>query len=253
MTATSVSKPLAGKVALVTGASSGIGRATALALAEAGAAVAIVARRADRLAELAAAIEAAGAKTLVIEADLGDASTPAQVVDKAASRWGRLDIVVNNAGVMLLSSVAEAVGEEWRRMIELNLLSLMNVTQAALPHLKADKGHVVNIASVAGRVANPGASGYAATKFGVVAFSEALRREVFTDGVRVTVVEPGLVRTELGDHITNPNSKAGLERRLAEIEPLEAEDVAAAILFAVSQPPRVSINEILIRPTGQER
>ena len=253
MNAKPASKPLSGKVALVTGASSGIGRATALALAEAGAAVAIAARRADRLAGLAAEIEATGAEALVIEADLGDAGVPAQLVEKAASRLGRLDIVVNNAGVMLLSSVAEAVGEEWRRMIELNLLSLMSLTQAALPHLKASKGHVVNIASVAGRVANPGASGYAATKFGVVAFSEALRREVFSDGVRVTVVEPGLVRTELGDHVTNPGSKAGLERRLAEIEPLEAEDVAAAILFAVSQPPRVSINEILIRPTGQER
>ncbi|CDX27425.1 hypothetical protein MPLB_960018 [Mesorhizobium sp. ORS 3324] len=126
-------------------------------------------------------------------------------------------------------------------------------TKAALPHLKAAKGHIVNVSSVAGRVANPGASGYAATKFGVVAFSESLRREVYADKVRVTVIEPGLVRTELGDHITNEEFKAGLEHRLATMEALTAEDIANAILYAVSQPPHVNVNEILIRPTDQER
>ncbi|RUT95917.1 SDR family NAD(P)-dependent oxidoreductase, partial [Mesorhizobium sp. USDA-HM6] len=177
----------------------------------------------------------------------------AAMVDKAASEWGRLDILVNNAGVMLLAPAAEADLDDWRRMIELNLVGLMGTTKAALPHLKASKGHVVNVSSVAGRVANPGASGYAATKFGVVAFSESLRREVYADKVRVTVIEPGLVRTELGDHITNQEFKAGLEHRLATMEALTAEDIANAILYAVSQPPRVNINEILIRPTDQER
>jgi NADP-dependent 3-hydroxy acid dehydrogenase YdfG len=171
---TSVSSPLAGKVALVTGASSGIGEATALALAAAGAKVAVAARRADRLEALAARIQKAGGTALRIEADVTSAGDVTAMVDKVVSEWGRLDILVNNAGVMLLSLAAEATLDDWRRMVELNLLALMGVTKAALAHLKAAKGHIVNVSSVAGRVANPGASGYAATKFGVVGFSESL-------------------------------------------------------------------------------
>ncbi|MDX8449046.1 SDR family NAD(P)-dependent oxidoreductase [Mesorhizobium captivum] len=250
---TSANSPLAGKVALVTGASSGIGEATAAALAAAGAKVAVAARRIDRLATLSSRIEKAGGTAFAIEADIAKGGDVAAMVDKAASEWGRLDILVNNAGVMLLAPAAEADPDDWRRMIEINLVGLMATTKAALPHLKASKGHVVNVSSVAGRVANPGASGYAATKFGVVAFSESLRREVYADKLRVTVIEPGLVRTELGDHITNQEFKAGLEHRLATMEALTAEDIANAILYAVSQPPRVNINEILIRPTDQER
>ncbi|MDX8501569.1 SDR family NAD(P)-dependent oxidoreductase [Mesorhizobium sp. VK4C] len=250
---TSSNSSLLGKVALVTGASSGIGEATAAALAAAGAKVAVAARRIDRLATLSSRIEKAGGTALAIEADIAKGGDVAAMVDRAASEWGRLDILVNNAGVMLLAPAAEADPDDWRRMIELNLVGLMGTTKAALPHLKASKGHVVNVSSVAGRVANPGASGYAATKFGVVAFSESLRREVYADKVRVTVIEPGLVRTELGDHITNQEFKAGLEHRLATMEALTAEDIANAILYAVSQPPRVNINEILIRPTDQER
>ncbi|MET2827494.1 SDR family NAD(P)-dependent oxidoreductase [Mesorhizobium shangrilense] len=250
---TSGSSALAGKVALVTGASSGIGEATALALAAGGARVAIAARRADRLEALAADIEKAGGAALRIEADVTRAKDVTDMVDKVIAEWDQLDILVNNAGIMLLSPTADAVLDDWRRMVELNLLALMGVTKAALPHLKAAKGHVVNVSSIAGRVANPGASGYAATKFGVVGFSEALRREVYADKVRVTVIEPGLVRTELGGHITNAASKAGLDQRLATMEALTAEDVAAAILYAVSQPPRVNVNEIVIRPTDQER
>jgi len=250
---TSANSPLAGKVALVTGASSGIGEATASALAAAGAKVAVAARRADRLSALAGRIEKAGGKALAIEADIASNGDIAAMVDKVVAEWGRLDILVNNAGIMLLSPAAEADLDDWRRMIELNLIGLMATTKAALPHLKAAKGHIVNVSSVAGRVANPGASAYAATKFGVVAFSESLRREVYADKVRVTVIEPGLVRTELGDHITNAQSKAGLDHRLATMEALTAEDIANAILYAVSQPPRVNVNEILIRPTDQER
>jgi NADP-dependent 3-hydroxy acid dehydrogenase YdfG len=250
---TSVSSALAGKVALVTGASSGIGEATASALAAAGARVAIAARRADRIEALAARIEKAGGTALKIAADVTSSAEVSGMVEKVIAEWGRLDIIVNNAGVMLLSPAAEATLEDWRHMVELNLLALMGVTKAALPHLKASKGHIVNVSSVAGRVANPGASGYAATKFGVVGFSEALRREVYADKVRVTVIEPGVVRTELGDHITNPASKAGLDQRLATMEVLTAEDVAAAILYAVTQPARVNVNEIVIRPTDQER
>lgn len=253
MNSASSSRPLAGKAALVTGASSGIGEATALALAAAGASVAVVARRADRLETLAGKIGQAGGKALQLRADVTQAAEIDRIVAAALAEWGRLDILVNNAGVMLNAPIAEASSDEWRHMIELNLLALMNLTKAALPHLKASAGHVVNIASVAGRVANPGASAYAATKFGVVAFSEALRRETIADKVRVTVIEPGLVSTELGDHITNPSARAGLAQRQAELEPLLADDVAGAVLYAVTQPARVSVNEILIRPTGQER
>ena len=248
-----VSSALAGKVALVTGASSGIGEATAAALAAAGAKVAIAARRADRLEALAARIETAGGMALRIEADVTSNDDVTAMIGKVVAEWERLDILVNNAGVMLLSPAAEATLDDWRQMVELNLLALMGVTKAALPHLRAAKGHIVNVSSVAGRVANPGASGYAATKFGVVGFSESLRREVYADKVRVTVIEPGLVRTELGDHITNANSKAGLDQRLATMEALTAEDIAASILYAVSQPARVNVNEIVIRPTDQER
>ena len=248
-----VSSALAGKVALVTGASSGIGEATAAALAAAGAKVAIAARRADRLEALAARIETAGGMALRIEADVTSNDDVTAMIGKVVAEWDRLDILVNNAGVMLLSPAAEATLDDWRQMVELNLLALMGVTKAALPHLRAAKGHIVNVSSVAGRVANPGASGYAATKFGVVGFSKSLRREVYADKVRVTVIEPGLVRTELGDHITNAASKAGLDQRLATMEALTAEDIAASILYAVSQPARVNVNEIVIRPTDQER
>lgn len=250
---TSSNSSLAGKVALVTGASSGIGEATAAALAAAGAKVAVAARRIDRLATLASRIDKAGGTALAVAADIAKGGDVTAMVDKVVSEWDRLDILVNNAGVMLLAPAAEADLDDWRRMIELNLIGLMATTKAALPHLKAAKGHIVNVSSVAGRVANPGASGYAATKFGVVAFSESLRREVYADKVRVTVIEPGLVRTELADHITNEEFKAGIEHRLATMEALTAEDIANAILYAVSQPPHVNINEILIRPTDQER
>ena len=253
MNSASSSRPLDGRVALVTGASSGIGEATALALAKAGAKVAIAARRADRLATLAKSIEAVGGSALEIVADLTKPGDIERMIDANVKMFGRLDILVNNAGVMLLSPVAEASTDDWRRMIELNLIALMETTKAALPHLKTSKGHIVNVSSVAGRVANPDASGYAATKFGVVAFSESLRREVYADKVRVTLIEPGLVLTELGDHITNPGMKASLEKRKTAMEGLEAEDVAAAVVYAVTQPARVNVNEILLRPTDQER
>lgn len=249
----SISETLAGKVALITGASSGIGEATALVLAGAGARVAIAARRADRLDALAGRIAKAGGEALKIKADVTDDDEVTGMVDKVVAEWGRLDILVNNAGQMLLSPLAEARGDDLRHMVELNLTALMEITRIALPHLKQSRGHIVNVASVAGRVASPGSSGYAATKFGVVGFSEAVRREVYSDKVRVTVIEPGLVMTELGDHITNEDMKAGLEKRKETMEGLEAEDIAAAVLYAVSQPARVNVNEILVRPTDQER
>jgi NADP-dependent 3-hydroxy acid dehydrogenase YdfG len=248
-----LAQPLAGKAALVTGASSGIGAATALALAREGAAVGLVARRIDRLEALRARLADEGASAVVLPADLAREADAHAVVERAVDALGRLDIVVNGAGVMLLAPAADATATEWRRMLELNLLALMVVTHAALPHLRAVGGHLVNIASLAGRVANPNASGYAASKFGVVGFSEAVRREVYADRVRVTVVEPGIVATELGDHIEHPAMKANLEARLAQLDPLQAEDIAAAVAFAVTRPAHVGINEIVVRPTRQER
>jgi NADP-dependent 3-hydroxy acid dehydrogenase YdfG len=248
-------KPLQNRVALVTGASSGIGQATAAVLAAAGAKTAIAARRADRLEALAKSIVKTGGEALAIAADASLESEGKRMLGEVESRWGRLDILVNNAGVMLLSPVAEAEIADFRRMIEINLFGLMTLSRLALPIMKrGGAGHFVNISSVAGRVANPGAAGYAATKFGVGAFSESLRREVYKDKIRVTVIEPGAVTTELADHITNPGMKAAVaEMRKAMTEPLQSEDIAAAVLYAVTQPPRVNVNEILIRPTMQER
>jgi NADP-dependent 3-hydroxy acid dehydrogenase YdfG len=245
---------LDGRVALVTGASSGIGEATALALARAGARVAIAARRRERLDALAERLASLGAQPLVLEADLLDEHVAQQVVADTEGRFGRLDILVNNAGVMYLEPVIEADLGRWRRMLELNVLSLIASTQAALPGMRARReGHVVNVSSTAGRIANPNAAAYSATKFGVVAFSEALRREVHADNVRVTVIEPGVVETELRDHIGHAATKANLDAWAASMRQLQPEDVAETIVFCVSRPSHVNINEVLMRPTDQER
>ena len=246
--------PLQGKVALVTGASSGIGEATALALAQAGARVAIAARRRDRLDGVAGRIADLRAESLVLEADVARPEEAESIVSRTVERWGQLDILVNNAGLMLLSPIDRARVEDWRRMLDLNVLGLMVTTRAALPQMRRQKdGHVVNISSTAGRVANPDASVYAATKFGVGAFSEALRREVYKDNIRVTVIEPGAVATELREHVPDPDTRERIDTWARSMRQLQSEDVAAAILYAVSQPPHVNVNEILLRPTDQER
>jgi len=246
--------PLQGKVALVTGASSGIGEATALALARAGARVAIAARRRDRLDAVARRIADLRSESLVLEADVARPEEAESIVGRTAERWGRLDVLVNNAGLMALSPIERARVEDWRRMLDLNLLGLMVTTRAALPHMRRQKdGHVVNISSTAGRVSNPDASVYAATKFGVGAFSEALRREVYRDNIRVTIIEPGAVATELREHVPDPDTRERIDTWARSMRQLQSEDVAAAILYAVSQPPHVNVNEILLRPTDQER
>jgi hypothetical protein len=247
------SDTLDGQVALVTGASSGIGAATATALADAGADVAVAARREDRLASVADDVEAAGGESLVVPTDVTDEAQVQTMVDTTVSALGGLDVLVNNAGVMLLEAVETAEADDWRQMVEVNLLGLMNATRAALPALREGAGgHVVNVSSVAGRRATATASGYNATKFGVNGFTEAFRQEVADDGVRTTVVEPGLVDTELQEHIPDEEIKAQTEQWLASMEPLTSEDVARSIRFAVTQPPHVSVNELLIRPTEQE-
>jgi NADP-dependent 3-hydroxy acid dehydrogenase YdfG len=251
-----VSGSLDGTVSFVTGASSGIGEATARALAEQGAAVALVARRGDRLDAIAGEIESAGGRALTIEADISDRSQAEAAVAGAAEQLGRLDVVVNNAGVMLLGPIVDAPVEEWEQMIEVNLLGLLYVSHAAMPHLlEAAQGErgvadLVNISSVAGRVARLGSGVYNATKHGVGAFSESLRQEVTGRQVRVSLVEPGAVTTELVDH-NRPEIQEQIKSRIGEIERLEAADIADAISYVVTRAPHVAINEVLIRPTGQ--
>jgi NADP-dependent 3-hydroxy acid dehydrogenase YdfG len=246
---------LDGKVAAITGASSGIGEATAKALAEAGAAVALGARRVDRLEALASGIDESGGRALAIELDVADENSANAFVVEAHSQLGGLDILVNNAGVMLLGPVEGAPTDQWRTMVNVNLLGLLYCTHAALPLMReAGAGHIVNISSVAGRSANAGSAVYNLTKFGVGAFSEALRQEVSPAGIRTTIIEPGFVDTELQGHNEHPAVREGIEKmRQAVPEVLQAEDIAAGILYAVTQPQRVDVNEVLIRPTGQRR
>jgi NADP-dependent 3-hydroxy acid dehydrogenase YdfG len=242
------------RIALVTGASSGIGEATALALAEQGAKVAIAARRKDRLDQLAAKLAELGAEPLVLPADLIHEAEAQRIVKETEAHYGRLDILINNAGVMYLEPVAEADLGRWRSMLELNVLSLIASTQAALAGMRTRRdGHIVNVSSVAGRVANPAAAAYAATKFGVVGFSESLRREIYKDNIRVSVIEPGMVDTELREHVAHEGSRRALNVRAGEMRQLQAEDIADAILFCVTRPDYVCINEVLMRPTDQER
>lgn len=245
---------LDGKVALITGASSGIGEATALALAEAGATVAIAARRTDKLDELVKKIEGMGGKAHAFTADVADENQARDMVESANAAFGRIDILVNNAGVMLLGPIVGADTDEWRKMLGINVLGLMYATHAALPLMKAQgSGHIVNISSVAGRVASAGAGVYNASKWGVGAFSESLRQEVSAkDKIRVTIIEPGAVATELTQHVTNPEVQERVQKMYTDITTLESEDIAAAVVYAVTQPDRVNVNEILIRPTEQQ-
>ena len=246
---------LDGKVALITGASSGIGEATAEALAREGAKVALVARRHDRLVALADRIESDGGKALPIEADVSNHGEVEAFVAQTVGSLGGLHILVNNAGVMLLGPVDGTDVTEWQRMVDVNVLGLLYCTREALPMIRdSGGGDIVNLSSVAGRTANLGSAVYNLTKWGVTGFSEALRQEALHSGVRVTCVEPGFVDTELQGHNENPVVKDAIEKMRERIgDLLSAEDIAEAILYAVSQPPHVAVNEIMIRPTKQQR
>jgi NADP-dependent 3-hydroxy acid dehydrogenase YdfG len=248
---------LTGSVALVTGASSGIGEATARLLAEQGATVSLVARRADRLEALADDIRAGGGTALALEADVTERGAAEGAVDRTVEELGGLDVLVNNAGVMLLGPIADAPLEEWERMVQVNVLGLLYCAKAALPHLleAAERGprqtaDLVNVSSVAGRQVRMGSGVYNATKHAVGAFSESLRQEVTGRHVRVSLIEPGAVDTELSSH-NRPEILDTIKKRFADMDRLSASDIADAILYIVTRPRHVAINEILVRPTDQ--
>jgi len=248
---------LKGTVALVTGASGGIGAAAAAALAAQGAAVALAARRKDRLDTVAAGIREQGGTALVLECDITDQQQAADSVERTVAGLGRLDTLINNAGVMLLGPAAGAPLTEWQQMVELNVLGLLYCAHAALPHLlRAASGSprqvadMVNISSVAGRVARNGSGVYNLTKHGVGAFSESLRQELASRYVRVSLVEPGATATELASH-NRPEVLDSIRSQFGQR--MEAGDVADAITYIITRPRHVAVNEMLIRPTEQER
>jgi NADP-dependent 3-hydroxy acid dehydrogenase YdfG len=244
---------LSGKVVAITGASSGIGEATALMCAASGAAVALGARRADRIEALAERIEAEGGVATAITVDVAAEDQARGFVEAAQHRLGRIDVLVNNAGVMLLGPVEGADTENWRRMIDVNVLGLLYCTHAALPLMREQGGgHIVNVSSVAGRRASLGAGVYNLTKWGVTGFSEALRQEALHANIRVTIIEPGFVETELLSHNEPYVIDAADKIKEKTGEVLRSEDIADAIVHALAAPPHVSINEVLVRPTGQQ-
>lgn len=245
---------LTGKVAIVTGASSGIGEATALALSKAGAKVAIGARRTDRLEKLKQTIEKNGGEAFMQKLDVTKKAECDSFVDAVVKKWGTVDILVNNAGLMPLSFFKNLKVSEWDQMIDVNIKGVLYCTGAVIPHLVAKKsGHIVNLSSVAGRIVFPAGSVYCATKHAVAAFSEGLRQEFSVRyGIRVTSIEPGVVATELNDTITDESLKGFIEAA-AKMVALQAQDIANAIVFAVDSPQHMNVNEILIRPTTQER
>jgi NADP-dependent 3-hydroxy acid dehydrogenase YdfG len=205
----------------------------------------------DRLKELEKEIADAGGEVVALELDVTDEDACRSAVQRTVDEFGRLDVLVNNAGVMLLGQIEGADTEDWRRMVNTNMLGVLYMTHAALPHLLERQGSVVQMSSTAGRVSRIGGGVYSATKFAVNAFSESLRQEVSARGVRVIVVEPGMVATELREHITQPAAKEQVDKSASSIEQLQSEDIAAAVRYALLQPHHVSVNEVLIRPTDQ--
>jgi clavulanate-9-aldehyde reductase len=244
---------LSGRTIAITGASSGIGEATALACAQAGAAVALAARRTDRIEEIARRIEGDGGRAIAVATDVADEGSARAFVERAHAELGGPWGLVNNAGVMLLGAVEGADTEHWRRMVSVNCLGLLYCTHAAIPHMReGGGGHIVNVSSVAGRIATAGTAVYNMTKWGVNGFSEGLRQEVARHGIRVTIVEPGAVATELLTH-NSPEIQQAAAQRIGDVEALTSEELADAILYTLTRPQNVSINEVLIRPTAQTR
>jgi NADP-dependent 3-hydroxy acid dehydrogenase YdfG len=248
---------LEGTAALVTGASSGIGAATAVALAQHGARVALVARRKDRLDAVGQSIHEQGGVALVLQADISDRHEATAAVERAVARFGRIDTLVNNAGIMLLGPAVGSSIEDWERMVALNVMGSLYVTHAALAHLVSAAedsprrvADLVTISSTAGRIARPGAGVYALTKFGLAAFSESLRQELIARRVRVSVVEPGTVDTELVSHVREDIRQAA-QSQVGSIDPLLPDDIAEAVVHIVTRDRRVAVNEVLVRAAEQ--
>jgi NADP-dependent 3-hydroxy acid dehydrogenase YdfG len=244
---------LTGKVAAVTGASSGIGEATALALAAAGCAVSLAARRSERIEQLASRINDEGGRAIAIATDVSDEASARAFVTRTHDEFKGLDVLVNNAGLMLLGPFETQSGDDWRRMIQVNCLGLLYCSHAALPLMRdSGGGHIVNVSSIAGRRASAFSAAYNMTKFGVTGFSEALRQEALHSKIRVTCVEPGFVETELLSHNPDFVQEAAQGRKEEIGDLLQSEDIADAVMYAVSQPPHVAVNEVLVRPLGQQ-
>ena len=242
------------KIVIVTGASSGIGFATALALSKEGAKVAIGARRIDRLEKLQNEILQNGGQVILQKLDVTQKSDCDSFVDAVIKKWGTVDILINNAGLMPLSFIKKLKVDEWDRMIDVNIKGVLYCTASVLPKMLEKKsGHIVNISSVAGRIVFPAGSVYCATKHAVTAFSEGLRQELSPrSNIRVTIIEPGVVATDLTNTITD-ESLQGFVENSKKMDALKAEDIASAILFAVNAPNHMNVNEVLIRPTTQDR
>lgn len=242
---------IAGKVALVTGASSGIGQAAAIALAAAGARVAVAARRAERLQELTGRIEAAGGEATWLPGDVTDEKFATGVVGETVDRFGRLDILVNSAGIIQAGGLEDAEIAEWRRVIDINLMATLYTCKAAIAPMKAQGGgDIINVSSIAGRRASGPFGAYATSKFGLTGLTEGLRQEVGGSAIRVCILEPGATTTEVAEGVTDPNVREALRHHVTRDGVMKPEDIAAAIMFVVTLPPRANVSEILIRPTS---
>lgn len=241
---------LAGRVALVTGASSGIGEGAALALAAVGATVAVAARRADRLEDLVKRIQSAGGKALALPGDVVDEAVAKGIVEQTVKRFGRLDILVNSAGIIQAGGVENAKLDEWRRVLDVNLLATLYTCTAAIgPMREQGGGDIINISSTAGRRAAAPFGPYSTSKFGLTGMTEGLRQEVGKYGIRVCIVEPGATTTEVADSITDPNYRKAMQAHVAKDGAMKPEDVADAIVFVASLPRRANVSQLLIRPT----
>jgi NADP-dependent 3-hydroxy acid dehydrogenase YdfG len=247
-------KTLKDKVVIITGATSGIGEATAKLLAKDGAITILAGRRQDRLDSVASEITKSGGNALAVQTDVSKLDSVENLVKTVIQNYDRIDVLFNNAGVMLLGPVLDADLTDWQRMIDTNLYGLIWCTHAVLPHMIRQKGgHIVQTSSVAGRTANAGSAVYNLTKWGVNAFTEALRQELVDHKIRTTLIEPGLVATELRDHITHKETKNQINDWANSVRQLQSEDIAEAVRYALVQPDHVDVNEILIRPTDQQR
>ena len=247
-----MSNNIEGKVVVITGASSGLGEATARHLSAQGATVVLGARRTDRIESLAAALSASGGKALAITTDVTHCDQVKRLVDAAAQTYGRIDVMINNAGLMPQAPLERLKIDEWERMIDVNIKGVLYGIAAALPHMKRQKaGHFINVSSVAGHKVGQGFAVYAATKYAVRALSEGLRQEVKPYNIRTTVISPGAVATELPNTATDPDSADRVRKFYADVA-IPADSFARAVAFAISQPEEVDINEILFRPTRQE-